>query len=112
MLKLCYCVTLSCTSANLSRDGCLIQPWPLNLCPEILGFETRTQNNLSLRFWAGISVIVTLNASVSCKGCINSDWLLNILYITSNCKVESLGATGNCVCSHVNNIYRGGQSVN
>lgn len=111
MLKLCDYVTFPCTTASVSRDGCLIQAWTINLCPEMFGFETGSQDNLFWRSRAGIRVVVRLNAPVSYKGPISSYLLLNILDVTSNCMVQSVGVAGNCVYSPVDHICRGGRSV-
>lgn len=49
---------------------------------------------------------------MSCNSSINSDWLSNILDITSNCKVQSLRVAGNHVYSHMGYMNIEGQSIN
>lgn len=91
MLKLCYCMTLSCTTFNLFRDQCLIQALVINLCPEILGCETCSQDNLSLRPSAGIRMVTGPH-----------QFELVVKYFNiSNCRVQSLGVASSHVYSHV-----------
>lgn len=109
MLTSCYHVTLPCTTVSLSKDGCLIHIWPINLCPEIFGLRTECQDNPSLRSWAGIRVAECLSVI---QGSIGSEWLVNILDNISNCRVQSWALADNHLYSHVDNISREGQSAN